>query len=143
MTMRSAGGSSLSPCQTIRGALPVLRSSARYTSRSRLEPGKTTMAAFMASLGGGGGGGWRSDSPLPAADQGRRRASGAVVPLGGVEAFALRRVAIVADEAAGVEIDAQRAVEVGWVAAALLAEIVGPGFARRGLFRLVGRSEEL
>src|SRR6266852_8369534 len=47
MTMRSAVGSSLSRCQMMSGRRPVLRSSARQTSRSRFEPGKTMTAAFM------------------------------------------------------------------------------------------------
>src|SRR5690606_39249457 len=46
-TIRSAGGSSVSRCQTMSGGVPVARSSATRASRSRFEPGKTMTAVFI------------------------------------------------------------------------------------------------
>src|SRR5205807_3569539 len=41
-------GSAVSACQTIAGSWPEIRRSARAMSRSRLMPGKTRMADFIA-----------------------------------------------------------------------------------------------
>src|SRR6185312_6078490 len=50
MTTRSVpAGRSRSACHTIAGSRPEMRRSVRAMSRSRLMPGKTTMAAFMAA----------------------------------------------------------------------------------------------
>src|SRR6266702_771739 len=84
MTMRSVAGSSVSRCQTISGLRPLLRSSAMLMSRSRFEPGKTTMVAFMADLrvrrlAGGLGArrpGMRSHNPRPIRDQGAGHGAG-------------------------------------------------------------------
>src|SRR5258708_6537114 len=46
---RSTSGSSASRCQTMCGLVPVIFSTATATSRSQLDPGKTTTAVFMAS----------------------------------------------------------------------------------------------
>ncbi|BBO07413.1 hypothetical protein BwSH20_50450 [Bradyrhizobium ottawaense] len=43
-------GSDGSACQTIAGSLPEIILSARAMSRSRLIPGKTRIAAFMAKV---------------------------------------------------------------------------------------------
>src|SRR6476646_10068820 len=56
--MRSTSGISESACHTMCGFLPVTCSSATAASRSQLEAGKTTTAAFIASLGVGRRLGW-------------------------------------------------------------------------------------
>src|SRR4051812_24151325 len=49
MTTRSVpAGSAVSACQTMAGSLPETSLSVRAMSRSRLMPGNTTTAAFMA-----------------------------------------------------------------------------------------------
>src|SRR6516165_4823765 len=50
MTTRSVpAGSAASACQTIAGSRPEMRRSARAISRSRLIPGKTSTADFIAT----------------------------------------------------------------------------------------------
>src|SRR5687768_16121135 len=51
MTTRSVpAGSAMSACQSIAGSRPETSLSVRAISRSRLMPGKTTTAAFMAGI---------------------------------------------------------------------------------------------